>query len=101
MAPQFVHTAKPANVPASHPDQRYFKRTSEGDDCTGVFRSAKHNTAELEISFYGDRLKRTVSVTAELSANQCEFLARALLDAAHDLRTNSAAKLLEASEVTA
>jgi hypothetical protein len=101
MAQQFTHTAKPATVPTSHPDQRYFKRTTEGDGCTGVFRSARQNAAELEIAFYGERFKQAVSVTAELSADQCEALARALLDAAHDLRTNTAAKLLAADEVAA
>jgi hypothetical protein len=101
MAQQFTHLARPPQVSDSHPLQRYFKRSSneDGDNATTVMRFAGRDTAEIDVGFYGPNLGQAVDVRTDLTADQCEHLARALLDAAHDLRTHSAQALEEARMV--
>jgi len=103
MAQQFTHLVRPPQVSDSHPLQRYFKRSrnEDGDDATTVMRFAKRDKAEIDVSLYGSRFGQSVEVRTDLTADQCEHLARALLDAAHDLRTYSAQALEEARIVDA
>lgn len=91
MAQQFTHSPNAPHVSATNQDQRYFaagflqNRSSAGDHIK-VMRFADKRSAELEISTYGNQ-SVNVSVVTHLNADQCEALARYLIDTAHDLRT--------------
>lgn len=88
MAQQFTHTPAPPEEPASHPNQRWFLRgLSQGNNCS-VYRAAEASVAQLGIRMI--ERSGTVLLDANLTADQCEQLARALLDAAHDLRSHPA-----------
>lgn len=88
---QFTHTARPPEIPDGHPLQRHFKREigGNGDPNTKVFRFAHRDTAQLQVEFYANQFSEQVNVSTNLTADECEHLARALLDAAHDLRSFS------------
>lgn len=95
MTQQFTHTPAPPMVPASHPNQRWFLRgVSQGNTCS-VFRATEMAVAELGI--HAVEKRHAFNIDAYLTADQCEQLARALIDAAHDLRTNPAAMLKKAA----
>jgi hypothetical protein len=95
MAQQFTHTPRPPQIPDGHPAQRYFKRTDVAtDDRVQVMRFEQHNQAGLEIDFQTRNGRQISNVTALLTADECESVARALLDAAHDLRTHNSLDLM-------
>jgi hypothetical protein len=95
MAQQFTHTAKPPQIPDSHPHQRWFKR--RGDDTMGhhICRMADDDTVDLSTHIHIGG--SSASTRAQLTADECEELARALLDAAADLRAHTAAELVKAN----
>lgn len=98
MAQQFTHTTAAPYESDSASHQRYFAagflsgRSGAGNHPL-VVRMADEDVARLEISTYGHQDVR-VYVMTKLDADQCEALARYLLDAAADLRAHSAAKLI-------
>jgi hypothetical protein len=94
MAQQFTHTAKPPQIPDIYPEQRWFKRAGFGYPAIHVVRTADEDKAELGTYFYvGDS---HVRISTYLTADECEELGRAMLDAAADMRTHSAADLVKA-----
>lgn len=101
MAQQFTHTATAPHSSETAPHQRYFAAGFlSGRSGAGyhplVIRMADEDVARLEISTWGHQDVR-VEVMTKLDADQCEALARYLLDAAADLRAHSAAELIAAN----
>ena len=86
MAQQFTHTPRLPEIPTGHEQQRYFIRHLVRD----VMRWGQKDTAQITL----ESTDGLISHTQYLKANECEELARALLDAAHDLRTHKAAALM-------
>lgn len=96
MAQQFTHTARAPKIPESHPHQRWFKFTSDGDEnITSLVRRHDEDVAVLSACI--GSLEGSISFNASLTAAACEALARYLLDAAADLRAHSAAELIAAN----
>lgn len=92
----FTHLARAPEVGSEYPTHRAFcNNVPEGPVGRNIriWRWEKDNTAELEIQTSGFQ-EVMVCVGTELTADQCEALGRALLDAAHDLRTHNSADLL-------
>jgi hypothetical protein len=90
----FTHQPQPPKrVPVKHPDQRYFIET-DSDDHSSISRFyivhvGTEETADLVFSTYSGNNSHTTR--QGLTADQCEALARALIDAAQDIRTHNPA----------
>lgn len=90
----FVHTPRPALIGTTHPNQRYF---SFGNHHRYEVRS-RYTPAELYVLRFanGDhaslnvRLSGFGSIDIEMTPFELQELARALIDAAHDLETVAA-----------
>ena len=99
----FTHTPRPPCVcKGQYANQRRFGPPSEvsnkhpqplthGETTLGVYRDAKRQVAELEIN-----VASIASIGIELTPTKLRELAARLVDAAHDIETNPAAKLMEA-----
>ena len=99
----FTHTPRPPCVcKGQYADQRRFGPPSEissghpqplthGETTLGVYRDAKRQVAELEIN-----VASIARIGIELTPTKLRELAARLLDAAHDIEANPAAKLMEA-----
>ena len=99
----FTHTPRPPCVcKGQYANQRRFGPPSEisnehpqplthGETTLGVYRDAKRQVAELEIN-----VASIASIGIELTPTKLRELAARLLDAAHDIEANPAAKLMEA-----
>ena len=99
----FTHTPRPPCVcTGRHANQRRFGPPGEvsnkhpqplthGETTLGVYRDAKRQVAELEIN-----VASIASIGIELTPTKLRELAARLLDAAHDIEANPAAKLMEA-----
>lgn len=93
----FTHTPRPPRLTPGYEKIRQF--ADQGGPAgynTEVSRRADKDTARLAIETWGfqEVITRT---TTDLSADQCEALARALLDAAHDLRNHASTDLISAA----
>jgi len=82
MAQKVTWTPDPPQISQSHPEHRHFMR----GDHVRVMRFANGREAKLSI-FVDGRSKNRAQITVELDSMECEQLAGALLDAAHDIRT--------------
>lgn len=91
----FTHAARPPEIHDSAKDQRYFggmevfrsKNLGSSLDATVLRFADEHFArfhADMQIPGVG-----TVRLKANLNPDQCRWLACALLDAEHDLRTAS------------
>ncbi|WP_428001819.1 hypothetical protein [Acidovorax sp.] len=99
----FVHVPRPPEVNKDHPDQRYFGRNDYGgygmpvqadpDSRIRAHRFASDSVAHLRM-FTGHRAGLSAEITAPLKPAELRELAQVLLDAAHDIETNSSAQLL-------
>ena len=99
----FTHTPRPPCVcKGQYANQRRFgppgefsnahpKPLTHGETTLGVYRDAKRQVAELEIN-----VASIAKIGIELTPTKLRELAARLLDAAHDIETNPAAKLMEA-----
>ena len=99
----FTHTPRPPCVcKGQYANQRRFGPPSEisnehpqplthGETTLVVYRDAKRQVAELEIN-----VASIARIDIELTPTKMRELAARLLDAAHDIETNPAAKLMEA-----
>lgn len=99
----FTHTPRPPCVcKGQYADQRRFGPPSEissghpqplahGETTLGVYRDAKRQVAALEIN-----VASIARIGIELTPTKLRELAARLLDAAHDIEANPAAKLMEA-----
>ena len=99
----FTHTPRPPCVcTGQYANQRRFgppgkvsnehpQPLTHGETTLGVYRDAKRQVAELEIN-----VASIASIGIELTPTKLRELAARLLDAAHDIETNPAAKLMEA-----
>ena len=64
---------------------------THGETTLGVYRDAKRQVGELEIN-----VASIARIGIELTPQKLRELATRLVDAAHDIETNPAAKLMEA-----
>ena len=99
----FTHTPRPPCVcKGQYANQRRFgppgkvsnehpQPLTHGETTLGVYRDAKRQVAELEIN-----VASIASIGIELTPTKLRELAARLLDAAHDIEANPAAKLMEA-----
>ena len=99
----FTHTPRPPCVcTGRHANQRRFGPPGEvsnehpqplthGETTLGVYRDAKRQVAELEIN-----VASIARIGIELTPTKLRELAARLLDAAHDIEANPAAKLMKA-----
>ena len=99
----FTHTPRPPCVcKGQYANQRRFgppgkvsnehpQPLTHGETTLGVYRDAKRQVAELEID-----VASIASIGIELTPTKLRELAARLVDAAHDIETNPAAKLMEA-----
>lgn len=85
MAQKVSFTPDQPHIPDDHPTQRYFLHSRDAR----VMRFSQHAEAQLTLDIQ-DRETNRASFTLVLSAEACEQLAGALLDAAHDLRVHKA-----------
>jgi hypothetical protein len=85
MAQKVSFTPDAPHIPEDFPHHRYFLHNRD----TRVLRFANRHKAQITIDIQ-DPDTSHASFTFVLSAEACEQLAGALLDAAHDLRTNKA-----------
>ena len=107
----FTHTPRPPCVcTGRYANQRRFgppgkfsnehpQPLTHGETTLGVYRDAERQVAELEIN-----VASIASIGIELTPTKLRELAARLLDAAHDIETNPATKLLAkkaAKEATA
>lgn len=98
MEQPFTHTPTAPETPETAPHLRRFAY-SFLDDKSGagnnvsLMRFETEDKAALAIDTYGSQ-DVIVRVKTQLDADQCEALARYLLDAAHDLRTNPSHALI-------
>lgn len=83
---KFTHTPQPPQIIEGYGDMRYFIRHSD----RRVLRFANENHAKIMV----ESVDGMARLTQHLMASECEELARALLDAAHDLRTHKAFDLM-------
>ena len=94
--PEFRHTPAAPTVHASHPRQRYFLKQPIDVRAPQVslVRMADKDRATIEIestSWSADgSIVATGTVRHHMSADELLTLARACVDAAHDLQTNPA-----------
>ena len=99
----FTHTPRPPCVcTGQYANQRRFgppgkvsnehpQPLTHGETRLGVYRDAKRQVAELEIN-----VASIARIGIELTPTKLRELAARLLDAAHDIEANPAAKLMEA-----
>ena len=99
----FTHTLRPPCVcKGQYANQRRFgppgkvsnehpQPLTHGETTLGVYRDAKRQVAELEIN-----VASIASIDIELTPTKLRELAARLLDAAHDIEANPAAKLMDA-----
>lgn len=91
---EFRHTPEAPDVPASHPSQRYFTQSAGLTNRPELMRHADEDCATLRVDvFRFDDLGRVSSrsdVRMYLSAADLLVLARACIDAAHDLDAHPA-----------
>ena len=99
----FTHTPRPPCVcKGQYANQRRFgppgkvsnehpQPLTHGETTLGVYRDAKRQVAELEIN-----VASIASIDIELTPTKLRELAARLLDAAHDIEANPAAKLMDA-----
>ena len=99
----FTHTPRPPCVcTGQYANQRRFgppgkvsnehpQPLTHGETTLGVYRYAKRQVAELEIN-----VASIARIGIELTPTKLRELAARLLDAAHDIEANPAAKLMEA-----
>ena len=99
----FTHTPRPPCVcKGQYANQRRFgppgkvsnehpQPLTHGETTLGVYRDAKRQVAELEID-----VASIASIGIELTPTKLRELAARLVDAAHDIEANPAAKLMEA-----
>jgi len=88
--PTFIHQPQPPKrVPVLYPEQRYFMELYDNSLTLDVMRFESRDTTDLNfvMSSHGARM----AFRQKLTADQCEALARALIDAAHDIRTHNPA----------
>jgi hypothetical protein len=88
--PTFTHQPQPPKrVPVLYPEQRYFMELYQSGLTLDVMRFESRDITDLNftLSSQGGR----ITFTQKLTADQCEALARALIDAAHDIRTHNPA----------
>ena len=99
----FTHTPRPPCVcKGQYANQRRFgppgkfsnehpQPLTHGETTLGVYRDAERQVAELEIN-----VASIASLDIQLTPTKLRELAARLLDAAHDIEANPAAKLTEA-----
>lgn len=92
---EFRHTPEAPAVHPSHPRQRYFIQRGAYDDALNSLMrmdTSDRATLYLQSDQYGDdgELAATSEMRVHLSADDLLVLARACVDAAHDLRANPA-----------
>lgn len=92
--PEFRHTPEAPIVHASHPRQRYFREHHSHQDGPRVTllrmaddRRATFKTEVVEWDGNGDIIASS-SLRVQLTADDLLVLARACIDAAHDLQAN-------------
>ena len=84
----------PPNCRSSWPPEPVEPKTEKGGLArVTVYRSGNEDTAELEFKM---GLQTQVSFDVRMAPSELRDLAARLLDAAHDIETNPAAKLMEA-----
>lgn len=91
----FVLTAP--DVSENYPDQRWFSHGEsrvERNRCSvGVFRSARCDTVQLEISYFARDGAADFRSNVNLTADELRKVAAQLLSAAHDLDCNPSSTL--------
>jgi hypothetical protein len=99
----FTHTPRPPCVctgqyanqrrfgPPSKVSNEHPQTLTHGETTLGVYRDAKRQVAELEIN-----VASIASIGIELTPTKLRELAARLVDAAHDIEANPAAKLMDA-----
>lgn len=97
----FTHTPRAPHILSGYEDQRNFAmRGRDTGMHIGIRRMGHEDTAELRVSTWG-RVDVRAEVMSRLTADECEALARALVDAAHDLRTHNSIEALHRAIVAA
>ena len=84
----FTHTPRPPTVWETHPTPRYFFKPTHWPhrSVVSLMRHADELRAKLTLQVNHDNASTAMS--QRLTADECERLGLALLDAAHDLRAH-------------
>jgi len=86
----FTHTPKAGEIPEEYPEQVWFsygiphtQGEVEGIKLFSVKKNEEHASLKVEVG-----IVNRATIERVLTADECEALARNLIDAAHHLRTN-------------